>query len=52
MCQQPDTADKITLGQNILIHSVTTDSFRYEAVITINNEWIIQRLASDHPAAK
>ena len=25
MCQKPDTADKITQGQNILIHSVTRD---------------------------
>ena len=25
MCQQPDTADIIARGQNIVIHSVTTD---------------------------
>ena len=25
MCQKPDTADIIAQGQNVLIHSVTTD---------------------------
>ena len=32
MCQKPDIADKITQGQNILIHSVTTKAIQKNAV--------------------